>query len=125
MPPVKLAVASGVAAILLCACASAVKPPQGHGKIDDPRINNPDRVACLRHDHLPVQFVGRTGLQIGPLPTGPSVWFAPTPGAAQADQIEALTQGAEAIGAALLYPHQASDGELTLIEDCLSKGVTG
>jgi hypothetical protein len=125
MPPVKLAVASGVTAILLCACASTAKPPQGHGKLDDPRINNPNRVACLRHDHLPVQMVGRTGLQIGPLPAGPSIWFAPTPGAAQADQIEGLTQGAEAIGAALLYPHQGSDSELTLIEDCLSQGVTG
>jgi hypothetical protein len=125
MPPVKLAVASAVAAISLCACASTAKPPQGHGKLDDPRVNNPNRVACLRADHLPVQFVGRTGLQIGPLPAGPSIWFTPTPGAAQADQIEGLNQGAEVIGAALLYPHQASDGELALIEDCLSQSVTG
>jgi len=125
MPPVKLAVALGVAAISLCGCASTAKPPQGHGKLDDPRVDNPNRVACLLHDRLPVQVVGRTGLQIGPLPAGPSIWFAPTPGGGQADQIEGLTQGAEVIGAALLYPHQASDGELTSIEDCLSQSVTG
>ena len=124
MPPVKLAIASGVAAISLCACASTVKPPQGHGKVDDPRFDNPNRVACLRHDHLPVQLVGRAGLQIGPLPAGPTIMFTPTPSAAQADQIRGVAQGAEVIGAALLYPNQASDSELTLIEDCLSTGVT-
>jgi hypothetical protein len=125
MPPVKLAVASSVAAILLCGCGSSAKPPQGHGKIDDQRIENPNHVACLQQHHLPVQLVGRTGIQIGPLPGGPSVWFQPTPGAAQAKQIYGDSQAAEAIGAALLYPHQAPDGELSVIEDCLSQDVTG
>jgi|SRR5436309_14123243 len=125
MPPVKLAVASSVAAILLCGCGGSVKPAQGHGTIDDQRLENPNHVACLRQHHLPVQLVGGTGIQIGPLPAGPSVWFQPTPGSAQADQIDGKSQGAEAIGSALLYPHQASDGELTVIEDCLTKGVTG
>jgi len=125
MPPVKMAVASSVAAVLLCGCGGSAKPPQGHGKIDDQRIDNPNRVACLVQHHVPVQLVGRTGLQIGPLPGGPSVWFQPTPGSAQAKQIYGDSQGAEAIGSALLYPHQAPDGELAAIEDCLSVGVSG
>src|SRR5436305_6423831 len=116
MPLVKLAVASGVAAILLCACGSSVKPPQGHGKIDNLRVDNPNNVACLVEHHLPVQLVGRTGIQIGPLPAGASVWFQPSPGAAQAEQIYGDSQAAEAVGSALLYPHQGSDGELTVIE---------
>jgi hypothetical protein len=125
MPTVKLAAAAGVAALVVCACGSAVKPPQGHGKVDDPRTYNPNHVTCLRQAHLPVQEVARTGLQIGALPAGPSVWFEPTPGAAQAAQIDGASQAAEVIGSALVYPHQAPDGELTLIENCLSNGVSG
>ncbi len=114
-----------MAAIILCGCGATVKPPQGRGQIDDPRTTKTNHVACLEQDHLPVQKVGLTGLQIGPLPGGPTVSFQPTDGAAQADQIEGAAQGAEVIGSALLYPHQASDGELQMIEDCLSVGVSG
>lgn len=125
MRSVKSAVLAACLAVALAACGSAVKPPQGHGKLDDPRTNNPNHVACLRHGGFPVQLVGRTTLQIGPLPSGPTVYFEPTPGAAQAAQIEAQAQGAEVIGSALLYPHGATDDQLTAIEACLAKGVTG
>jgi hypothetical protein len=125
MPHAKPAVALGAAAILLCGCSSVVKPSQGRGLVDDPRTHNPDRVACMRHDKLPVQLVGQTGLQIGPLPSGPTVRFTPTPGSAQHVQIEGGSQSAEVIGAALLYPHRASDAELSAIETCLGKGVSG
>lgn len=125
MPPVKSAALAALAAVALGACGSAIKPPQGHGRVDDPRINNPNHLACLTRHGLPVQLVGRTGIQIGPLPAGPTVRFAPTPGAAQALQIEGQAEGAEVIGSALLYPHGADDKELNTIETCLSKGVTG
>jgi hypothetical protein len=123
MPPGKLAVASCAAAILLCGCG-VVKPPQGRGRIDDARVNNPNRLACMKAAHLPVQLVGKTGIQIGPLPGGPSIWFAPNAGAAEGDQIEGQVQGAEVIGAALLYPHDGSHSELRAIESCLDEGVT-
>jgi hypothetical protein len=125
MPPVKTAAAASLAAILVSACSTAVKPPQGRGRVDDPRLHNPDRVACLKRHRLPVALVGETGIQIGALPAGPSVRFLPTPGAAQAVQIAGEAQGAEVIGSALLYPPQASDNELTVIENCLAEGVAG
>jgi hypothetical protein len=128
MPHAKPAAVLSVAAIVICGCGSAVKPPQGHGQVDDPRTYaSANHLACLQNDHLPVQEVGRTGLQIGPLPSGPTVEFQPTPGAAQAQQIYGgpSVQGAEVIGSALLYPHQASDSELNLIEDCLGQSVSG
>jgi hypothetical protein len=125
MLSVKPAAAAAVLAVVLSACASTAKPPQGHGKIDDPRTNKPNHLACLKALGLPAQEAGRTSIQIGPLPAGPTVHFEPTPGAAQALQILGQTQGAEVIGSALLYTHQASDGELSQIESCLAKGVTG
>jgi hypothetical protein len=126
MPHAKPAVALSAAAILLCGCSSVVKPPQGRGKVDDPRTYAAgNHLKCMQQARLPVQKVGGTGIQVGPLPAGPTVWFEPTPGAAQSAQIHGLTQNAEVIGSALLYTHAASDAELQVIESCLAKGVTG
>jgi hypothetical protein len=127
MPQVKSAAVLGVAAVLLCGCGSAVKPPQGRGKVEDPRTAAySNYYQCLVSHHLPAQKVGVAGIQIGSLPGGPTVQFLPTPSAAQAAQIEGQPQyqSAEVIGAALLYPHSAGDPELAQIEVCLSANVT-
>jgi hypothetical protein len=127
MPPAKSAAVLSVVALLLCGCSSSVKPSQGRGKIDDPRTDVVNHFKCIQAHHLPAQKTGQVGIQIGSLPSGPTVQFLPTPGAAQAAQIEGQPQyqGAEVIGAALLYPHGASDTELTQIESCLASGVSG
>jgi hypothetical protein len=133
MSPAKLAVASGVLAIALSACGSiAVKPvasrngqPASRGVYDDPRTKTPHHLQCLRAAHLPAQPFGLTGIQVGASPTGPTIYFASTPGQAQGDQIAGQAQGAEVIGSALLYPNGAGDGELKTIENCLAKGVKG
>jgi hypothetical protein len=125
----RLVVACSAAVLALAACGNTAVHSGGagtsRGQIDDPRTSKADRVACLQSDHLPVQEVGLTGLQIGAPPGGPRVVFTPTPGAAQADQIRAQAQGAEVIGSALLYPNQGSDQELAAIEACLTEGVSG
>jgi hypothetical protein len=127
MPPWKLALALALAASVLCGCGSALKPPQGRGKIESPLTHPQNRLTCLRNDHLNVQPIGPYDLQIGQLPAGPTVRFQPTPGAAQAQQIDAISsaQGAEVIGSAQLYPNGAPDSELKKIELCLSSGVSG
>jgi hypothetical protein len=116
--------AAGLAAVAMTGCASLRHPPQGRGRVDDPRAAA-GRFACLRAHHLPAAETGTTGIQVGSLPAGPTIRFAPTSGAATADQIQNTEQGAEVIGSALLYPNQASDSELTTIEDCLAQGVSG
>jgi hypothetical protein len=126
MPHAKSAAAAGLVAVILCGCSAVVKPSQGRGRVEDPRLSAySNYYACLLASHLPAQKVGRVGIQIGPLPSGPTVQFLPTPSAAQAAQIEgqAQYQGAEVVGAALLYPHAGSDAELAQIEACLSRGV--
>jgi hypothetical protein len=126
MPYAKSAAVVGAAAVLLCGCSSAAKPPQGRGKVEDPRTAAySNYYGCLIAHHLPAAKAGRVSIQIGPLPAGPTITFLPTPSAAQAAQIEgqAQYQGAEVIGAALLYPRGGSDRELAQIESCLASGV--
>jgi hypothetical protein len=125
MPQAKRLVAVLGAVILLSGCATTVKPPRGRGQVDSPLTNDPNRVACLRAAHLHVQEVGRTTLQIGPLPAGATIRFQPTAGLAEGLQLQGVrwAQGAEVIGAALLYPHHAPDWQLTAIENCLGAGV--
>jgi hypothetical protein len=64
-------------------------------------------------------------MQIGTKPSGPTVQFMPTPGAAQEAQISGQVESAEVIGSALLYPNQAPDGLLQKVESCVAKGVKG
>ncbi len=127
----KLAIACGFVAVVLSACGAKSNPAvgtisptagsAGHAKLDDPRTKH---AACLRQHKLPVTDVGRVWLQIN-APGSPKVLFTPTPGAAQAVQIDGQDPGAEVIGSALLYPEQAPDSELNTIEDCLDVGVKG
>jgi hypothetical protein len=127
MPSWKLALASGLAAIVICGCGGAVKPPQGRGKIDTPLTYPQNHLTCLRKDHLPYQTLGRYRVQIGQHGIGPLVLLQPTPGAAQAEQLKGVptAQGAEVIGSAQVYPNAGSDNELKKIELCLSSGVAG
>ncbi len=130
MSSVKLALAICVAAISLSACGTSAKPQAGtlHAAsvnrkgVDDARKTH---VECLRQEHIPVSEFDRTWLQVGTKPSGPTIQFTPTPGAAQELQIDGQVEGAEVIGSALLYPNQASDSLLQKVEDCVAKGVTG
>lgn len=134
MSSAKLAVVSSLAAVALAGCGAInVKPVASagsstlvsRGRIDDPRTTRNNHIQCLRRQNLPVQEVGTTGLQIGTAPGSPWILFAPTPGAAQTDQIEGKHPGAEVVGNALVFPNGASDAELKVIEDCVAQGVTG
>jgi hypothetical protein len=126
MRSAKLAMTLAAVALATSGCGGAVQlPAGGRGRVDDPRTSKSNRVQCLRQANLPVREVGATGLQIGALPAGPTVVFAPTPGAAQAQQIQVEAQGAEVVGSALLYPNEGSESELGTIETCLAQGVSG
>jgi hypothetical protein len=114
--------AATLSALVLSGCGITVTKSTGRGRVSDPRTEA-GRLQCLRAHRLAVTAVGSTGLQVGQPPGGPTIRFVPMPGAAQADQIAGLTQGAEVIGSALLYPNQASDSELKVIENCMGRGV--
>lgn len=126
----KLALTAALLALMLSACGTSAKPEAGslnatssvHKGIDDPRKTH---IQCLRAKHIPVTRFGHVWFQVGTRPSGPTVQFAPTPGAAQNLQITGQVAGAEVIGAALLYPNQASGMLLKSVETCVAKGVTG
>ncbi len=130
MPWAKSAPAVALLTLVLSACGSSAKPEAGslkattvvHQGIDDPRTTH---IQCLRNEHIPVTQFGHVWFQVGTRPSGPTVQFAPTPGAAQNLQITGQVTGAEVIGAALLYPNQASGALLKQVESCVAKGVTG
>jgi hypothetical protein len=126
----KLAPICAAAALTLSACgtinvkptASAGATAASRGRIDDPRTFKNNHVGCLRANNLAVRDVGATGLVVA---HSVRVVFLPTPGAAQADQIQDVEQGAEVIGSALVYPGHASDSDLNKIEHCIAQGVSG
>jgi hypothetical protein len=119
----RYSLAAAVAALALSACSVTANKPGGRGRVADPRTQA-GRLDCLRAHRLPVTEVGDTGLQIGQLPAGPTIHFTPSTGAAEAAQLEGQAQGAEVIGSALVYPNQASDPELGVIENCVAQGVS-
>lgn len=133
MPRAKRRIGLRVATAAVCltalaasACGSAVKSATGdRGKIDNPATAKANRIECLTDAHIPVQQVGLNELLLGPQPASPRVVFDATEGAAQGVQIHGQDPGAEVIGAALLFPDQAPGKELSVIENCLSKGVKG
>jgi hypothetical protein len=133
MSSLKVTLVAALAAVCVAACGSSPKPEAGtpgaitknRKNVDDPRKKH---LTCLHQEHIPVRRVtigGLPGMQIGVRPTGPTVQFQPTPGDAQGLQIAGRSQGAEVIGAALLYPNQASGKLLSKVESCVAKGVQG
>ncbi len=131
-PAVRVLMAATLS-VALCACGSTTKPlagspslaqtkPAGRGVVDDPRTKH---LRCLRSDGFTVTERGTTELLIGRGSGQVAATFAPTPGAAQDEQISGHVQGAEVIGSTLLYPGNASEKQLKKIEDCLVQGVFG
>jgi hypothetical protein len=137
MPSAKLAAALVLFALSLSACGIASKPEagtpkaiaNGHKGLDDARAKH---TACLAQAHIPFHDEQRTvagkvlpSFQVNTAPAGPTVSFEATPGAAQALQIQGEAQGAEIIGSAVVYPNQASDSLMNVVEGCVAKGVSG
>jgi hypothetical protein len=133
MSSAKLAAACALAAVSLSGCGVASKPEAGSAQavttskhqLADPRTKH---IRCLKADHIGYHLF-MTGkepsIQVGTKPTGPTIVFAATPGAAQNVQITGQSQGAAVIGAALVYPNSASDALMDKVDICMARGVSG
>jgi hypothetical protein len=128
-----LALALAATALAGCGSSVQVQPAASptssklasRGRVDSPETNMRNYLGCLRDGHLSVQVTSPTRLEVGPAPAGATIVFAATTGAAEANQIDGSAQGAEVIGSALVYPHQAPEPTLSVIEACLARGVQG
>jgi hypothetical protein len=129
----KVAAAAVLVATSLSACGVAAKPVAGSAaaaatskkQVFDPRTKHE---MCLRKVHIKYHAKEQAGyptIQVNTRPSGPTVEFLRTPGAAQNAQMTGSVQGAEVIGSALLYPNLASDALLNKVEKCMTVGVTG
>jgi hypothetical protein len=136
MSSAKVAAAAVLVATSLSACGVAAKPVAGSAaaaatskkQVFDPRTKHE---MCLTTAGIKWHAKSLPGhppiptIQVMTRPTGPTVEFKATPGAAQDAQITGQAQGAEVIGSALLYPNMASDALLNKVEKCMTVGVTG
>lgn len=125
---------AGLAAAALAGCGSSFKAvagsgvpaatakPLGNGVID---VAPRPHAQCMQRAGLPARRIGLTTIQVGALPAGPTVIFEPDPNGAEMEQIQGKAEGAEIIGAAMLFVHGASDKELAKIETCLDQSVAG
>ena len=112
------------------ACAAAVAASGCSVGGDDDAISqagpNPNdkravALACMtRQKQLPARLVGDKSIQVDG-PDAPRVEFFVSSGEAEARQFQGKGQGAEQVGAALLFVNEGSDDVLKKVEDCLAK----
>jgi hypothetical protein len=103
-----------VAAALLAGCGT------GHGIGDGSYDPRDSRVTCLTKEGLPAHKAGASDVLVTPRGSAPlRIYFASTPGEAEALAVEARANGAEQLGRTLLYVGNASEPLLTKIEGCL------
>jgi hypothetical protein len=103
-----------VAATVLAGCGT------DHGVGDGAYDPRDSRIACFAKQGLPAHKAGPSDVLVTPA-GGPlvRVFFASTPGEAEALSVQARAQGAEQLGRALLYVGNASEPLLTKLEGCL------
>lgn len=78
-------------------------------------------LSCItREKGVPARLSGEKSIQVEG-PDAPRVEFFVSSGEAEAQQFRGEAQGAEQVGAALLFVNQGDDEVLLKIEECLAK----
>ena len=77
-------------------------------------------LACIEGAGVPATLAGEKSIQVDGT-DAPRVEFFVSSGEAEARQFQGQAQGAEQVGAALLFVNGGSDDVLKKVEDCLAK----
>jgi hypothetical protein len=110
----RLAVIGVTAALGVAGCGT------DHGTGDGSYDPRDSRITCLTGKGLQAKKVGDRYVYAGAPGRPPlRIFFAVTPGEAEAISVSARAQGAEQLGRALLFVGNASEPLLTKIEGCL------
>jgi hypothetical protein len=116
-----LVVALSGAALALSACGGSDAPAKGPGAGAPPDPNDKRAVAfdCITNKKgYKAKLVGDKSIQVGGK-DGPKIDFFVSGGEAEGKQFDGNAQGAEQIGASLMYVNKGSDSVLAQLEDCL------
>jgi len=107
-----------VCALALAAGACGSKEPVT-GDEPDPNDKRAVALDCFTNEAgLEAETLGDQSIQVGG-PGGPRVEFFLSSGEAESQQFKGEAQGAEQVGAALLFVNDGSDEVLEALEDCL------
>jgi hypothetical protein len=99
--------------------ADAAPPPAGAEPAADDKRGI--ALACIRDEQgIDAQPIGDKGIQVGPGTEGPRIDFFQSSLEAEGEQFEGRAEGAEQIGAALLFIRDAPEEQLIAIEECLN-----
>jgi hypothetical protein len=103
-----------LAAAVLAGCGT------DHGIGDGSYDPRDSRIACLAKEGLPAHKAGANDVLVTAAGRPPlRIYFASTPGEAEALAVQGRANGAEQLGRALLYVGDASESLLSRIEGCL------
>lgn len=95
-------------------------PAAGPATTLEPEDKRGHALACIRDEKgLDARAVGDKGIEIDGA-DGPRVDFYQSSLEAEGEQFEGRAEGAEQIGAALLYVRETPEDQLVAIEDCLN-----
>jgi hypothetical protein len=95
-------------------------PAAGPATTLEPEDKRGHALACIRDEKgIDARAVGTKGIEIGGT-DGPRVDFYQSSLEAEGEQFEGRAEGAEQIGAALLYVRETPEDQLVAIEDCLN-----
>ncbi len=116
---------TSAAACALALAASGCSITGDDDSIRDAGPNPNDKrgvaLACITNQkQIPARLAGEKSIQVES-PGGPRIEFFVSSGEAEGLQFQGNAQGAEQVGAALLFVNQGSDEVLQKIEDCLAK----
>jgi hypothetical protein len=87
---------------------------------DDDSDTRATVMACFQEEGIDARLKGEDEIVVGDGPGAPLVKFFLTAGEAEAVQFEGDGEGAEQIGAGLLYVNEGSDDLLEQVENCLA-----
>jgi len=116
---------ASAAACALALAASGCGVGGGDDAIREAGPNPNDKravaLACItREKDVPARLVGEKSIQVEG-PNAPRVEFFVSSGEAEARQFQGEAQGAEQVGAALLFVNGGDGDVLQKLEDCLAK----
>jgi hypothetical protein len=107
-------------------CGDSAGPPPSNREAATPPPASEDKrgiaLACIRdRQGIEARAIGAKDIQIGPGNKGPRIVFFQSSLEAEARQFEGSSEGAEQVGAALLFVREAPEQQLIDLEECLNE----